>query len=84
MADKSHINMPGNKETLEPKWLWYVISFILPVVGIILGVLYRGKEAPESKDFGKKTIIAAIVGLAACLALYIVWLFVLGAAEWLK
>lgn len=76
--------MTEEKTALEPRWLWYAISFILPVVGIILGILYRRKETPESKDFGKKTIIAAIVGVLACLTVYIVWLFVLGAAEWLK
>lgn len=76
--------MTEEKTALEPRWLWYAVSFILPAVGIILGILYRRKEAPESKDFGKKATIAAIVGVVACLAVYIVWLFVLGAAEWLK
>ncbi|MEE9457844.1 MAG: hypothetical protein V3W11_11935 [bacterium] len=76
--------MAENKTTLEPRWLWYAVSFILPVVGIILGIIYRRKEAPESKEFGKKTTIAAIIGIVACLIFYIVWLFVLGAAEWMK
>jgi len=75
--------MTEEKTALEPRWLWYAVSFILPVVGIILGILYRRKEAPESKDFGKKTVIAAIAGVVACLAFYAVWLFVLGAAAWL-
>ncbi|HUV86984.1 MAG TPA: hypothetical protein VMX79_07710 [bacterium] len=76
--------MAENKTTLEPRWLWYAISFILPVVGIILGIIYRRKEAPESLDFGKKTVIAAVAGIVACCALYAVWFFVLGAVEWLK
>jgi hypothetical protein len=76
--------MPENKSTLEPKWLWYVISFILPVVGLILGILYRRKDAPESRDFGKKAIIAGVAGIVACCTIYIVWFFVLGAAEWMK
>jgi hypothetical protein len=76
--------MAENKTTLEPKWLWYAISFILPVVGIILGIIYRRKEEFESRDFGKKTIIAAVAGLVAICALYAVWFYVLGAAEWLK
>jgi hypothetical protein len=75
--------MNEEKAALEPRWLWYAVSFILPVVGIILGILYRRKETPESKDFGKKAIIAAVAGVAACLLLYAVWLFVLGAAAWL-
>jgi bacteriorhodopsin len=76
--------MAENKTTLEPRWLWYAISFILPVVGILLGIIYRRKELPESKEFGKRTTIAAIVGVVACLTFYVVWLFVLGAAEWMK
>lgn len=55
----------------------------MPVVGIILGIIYRRKEAPESRDFGKKTTIAAVAGIVACCVLYAVWFFVLGAAEWL-
>ncbi len=74
--------MTEEKTALEPRWLWYLVSFILPVVGIILGILYRRKEIPESKDFGKKTIIAAVAGVVACLLFYGVWLFVLGAAAW--
>jgi hypothetical protein len=76
--------MTENKKTLEPRWLWYVISFIVSPVGIINGIIYRPKEAPESKDFGKKAIIAAALGVVACGTFYVVWLFVLGAAEWLK
>ena len=76
--------MAENKTTLEPRWLWYAVSFILPVVGIILGIIYRSKEAPESREFGKKTIIAGVAGIVTCCALYAVWFFVLGAAEWMK
>jgi hypothetical protein len=75
--------MTEEKATLEPTWLWYAISFILAPVGIILGITYRRKEALESKDFGKKTIIAAVAGLVAYVAFYAVLLFVLGAAAWM-
>lgn len=75
--------MTEEKTALEPRWLWYTVSFILPVVGIILGILYRRKETPESKDFGKRTITAAVAGVAACLLFYVIWLFVLGAAAWM-
>jgi hypothetical protein len=73
--------MEENKTTLRPLWLWLFISFILPVVGIILGILYRRKDAPESKDFGKKTTVAAILGVLGCVIFYIVWFAVLGAAK---
>jgi hypothetical protein len=76
--------MNEERTALEPKWLWYLISFILPVVGLILGILYRRKGHPESADFAKKTTIAAILGLVAYLACYVVYFFVFGAAELLK
>jgi uncharacterized membrane protein len=76
--------MNPERTTLEPKWLWYLISFILPVVGLILGILYRRKGHPESADFAKKTTIAAILGLVACVACYVVYFVVFGAAELLK
>lgn len=75
--------MTEEKATLEPRWFWYAVSFILAPVGIILGITYRRKEALESKDFGKKTIIAAVAGVVICVAFYVVWLFVLGAAAWM-
>ena len=76
--------MNEEKTALEPKWLWYIISFILPVVGLILGILYRRKGHPESADFAKKTTLAAVLGIVACVAFYVVWFFVFGAAELMK
>ncbi len=73
--------MAEDKTTLEPAWLWYFLSFVIPVVGIILGLRYRRRAAPESREFGKKTIIAAVLGVIACLGFYLVWFIILGAAE---
>jgi hypothetical protein len=72
--------MPEEKLYPTPTWLWLLISFAVPVVGIILGILYRGKEAPESRAFGKQALVAAVAGIVTCIVLYVVWLFVLGAA----
>ena len=48
----------------------YVISFLLPLVGIILGVIYIGKD---ENDLGKLlilfSIIIAIIGYVLALAL---------------
>jgi len=76
--------MADEKKTLEPRWLWYFIGFIIPVVGIILGIMYRRKEAPESQAFGKSELVAGILGVVACVVLYVAWFFVLGAAGALK
>jgi hypothetical protein len=80
---RPYATMTEEKNTLEPRWLLYALSFILPVVGIILGINYGRREAPESKQFGKKATVAAILGVFAYCALYAVFFIVLGAAEWL-
>lgn len=48
----------------EPKWLFYVISFIVPVAGIVLGALFLSKADAPNKEFGKYCLIAALVNFA--------------------
>jgi len=43
------------------KILLYIVSFLVPVAGIIIGVIYMGKEDEESKALGKVCLIIAIV-----------------------
>lgn len=64
-------NGEGNKP-LEPKWLWYVLSFIVPLVGIILGIIYMQKPEPEVKKFGKTCLIVAIISVVACIVCYVI------------
>lgn len=45
---------------LEPEWLFYVISFLVPLAGIIIGAIYMGKPDTECKRFGKNCLTAAI------------------------
>jgi len=62
---------------LEPEWLWYILSFIIPILGIILGAIYLGKPEPENKRFGKNCLIAAViyfVVVACCVVLYFVFI----------
>ena len=59
--------------------MWYVLSFIIPILGIILGAIYIGKPEPENKRFGKNCIIAAVISfvvVVCCIILYVI--FVLG------
>jgi hypothetical protein len=54
------------------KILLYVVSFLVPVAGIILGVIYMGKEDEESKALGKVCLIIAIVAfvlICCCIAI---------------
>jgi len=45
------------------KILFYILSFLIFIVGIIIGVIYYTKSDPESKHVGKMCIILAIVGV---------------------
>ncbi|HUU55893.1 MAG TPA: hypothetical protein VMW93_01005 [bacterium] len=48
----------------EPRWLFYGISFMVPVAGIVLGALYLSKEDAANKEFGKYCLTAALVNFA--------------------
>jgi hypothetical protein len=54
----------------EPAWLFYVLSFIVPIAGIIIGVIYLAKPDEELKRFGKTCLIFAAIPIALYL-LYI-------------
>lgn len=77
----------GTADVLEPRFLYYAISFLVPVAGIITGALYQVKPEAEQKRFGKVclTLGAVSIGLWVVLigcilafyALYGVMLFAL-------
>jgi hypothetical protein len=66
------------------KILLYIVSFLVPVAGIIIGVIYMGKEDEESKALGKTCLIIAIVAfvlVCCCVAISFGASFVLGLME---
>lgn len=66
--------MTNGDKPLEPKWLFYIISFLIPIAGIIIGAIYMSKPDPDCKQFGKNCLIAAIayfVVICICVILYI-------------
>lgn len=67
--------MPNGEEPLEPRWLFYLISFIVPIAGIVIGVIYLTKDDPECKAFGKNCIIAAVLFIVACCLCYLLYFF---------
>lgn len=58
----------------EPRWLFYILSFIIPLAGIILGAIYLSKQDPECKKFGKTCLICAVAFIVACCLCYILYL----------
>jgi membrane-anchored protein YejM (alkaline phosphatase superfamily) len=62
-------NKPVEAETAaevppEPRWLFYGVSFVVPIAGIVLGALYLSKADEANKEFGKYCLIAALVNFA--------------------
>lgn len=55
--------MTNGDKPLEPKWLFYILSFIIAPVGIILGIIYMIKPDPDCKSFGKMCLILGIISI---------------------
>ena len=45
------------------KVLLYIVSFLVPLAGIIIGVIFYTKDTSEEKKFGKMCIILAVVAI---------------------
>ncbi len=43
------------------KILLYILSFLIPLIGIIVGVIYYVKPEPEYKEVGRNCIIIAVI-----------------------
>lgn len=43
------------------KILFYILSFLIPIVGFIIGFIYYSKPEPELKSVGKNCIIIALL-----------------------
>jgi len=54
----------GAETPPEPKMLFYVVSFFVPIAGIILGAIYLGKPDKPNKEFGKNCLVAALANFA--------------------
>ena len=53
------------------KFLLYALSFFIPLVGLIVGLVFMFKNDPESKSLGTACLIIAIgsMVLACCVSL---------------
>ncbi len=43
------------------KALFIILAIIVPIVGVILGIIWLTKKTPEEKALGKLTLIIAII-----------------------
>ncbi len=53
------------------KFVLYAISFLIPLAGLIVGVIFLSRPDPESKSLGQTCLILGIVSfvLSCCLGL---------------
>jgi len=65
----------------EPRWLFYVLSFFVPVAGIVIGAIYMGKADVDCRAFGKNCIIAAVSWVGVLCLFYIIATLSLGVFE---
>ena len=55
------------------KTLLYIVSFLFPIVGVIIGVIYNSKPEPWHKEFGKTCLQVAVISIViGCLCYFIV------------
>ncbi|AZU63879.1 hypothetical protein [Neobacillus mesonae] len=45
------------------KFLLYLVSFFIPIVGIILGIIWMNDQELDKKAVGKNCLIVAIVSI---------------------
>jgi Double zinc ribbon len=73
--------LPGKHELVSPglKALFYIVSFIFPIAGFIIGAIYYTKPEKEYKHVGKMCIVFAIVAIVVGIGLSgLLYLLILG------
>lgn len=53
--------MPRNEVSTGVKILVYLLSFFIPIVGFIIGVIFYTRPEPEQKHVGKMCFILALL-----------------------
>lgn len=60
------VDLKSEKVTGDPAyWLMLLVGFLLPLVGLILGLKFQGRDLPHEKKIGRHTLVAAGLGFVA-------------------
>jgi hypothetical protein len=65
------------------RYLLWAVSFFIPVVGFVMGIIYMQRPDPDSQRFARTSLILAIafiVVMCMCFACYFVAMMLLGFA----
>jgi hypothetical protein len=60
------------------RWLLYILSFLIPLVGLIAGIVLMTKDDEESKQVGKNCLIALVLSIVlyfVCIFCYVFGMF---------
>ena len=57
------------------KTLFYILSFLIPIAGIIIGIIYHSKPEPWHREFGMQCLKLA---LFAIIFGFVIWFLVFG------
>jgi len=61
----------------KSKWWLYLISFISPLIGLIVGIVYLNMKEYYNKKVGKKCIIWSLVGISLCLIWWLISILIM-------
>ncbi len=53
----------ANEKPPGPEWLFYILSFFIPVLGIVLGVIYASKSSRACRSFGQVCLVLGVINL---------------------
>ena len=78
-SNQTHFSGEGEPPMEDSsKFLFYILSFLIPIAGIIIGIIYNGKPEPWHKEFGKKCLELALTAIVLSIAIVVVsFIFIL-------
>ena len=79
MSETSTTSYVGNGEPIDDTFriLMYIVSFLIPIVGIIIGIIYTMRPDNNGKEFGKMCLKIAIGTIVVSFILGIIYALVI-------
>jgi len=59
------------------KYLLYILSFFIPGLGILIGIIFMISNEPEKKHVGKNCLLLGILAIVLAVVCYVVYVIVL-------